>query len=125
MTRFMLDTNAVSIAVHGRSPMLDKKLGEVDGEAIAISAVTYGEIMYGLRWKPEAVKLAKGVSDFLREIVVLPWTEETGAVYGDLRASCAAPVLPCSRSTCSSRPMHSKPARCWFQPTAPSATCPG
>jgi len=86
MTRVMLDTNAVSTAVHRRSALFDRKLGEVGGEAISISAITYGEIIYGLEWKPEARKLAKSMSDFLREISVTPWTEATAEVYGTLRA---------------------------------------
>ncbi len=87
MTRFMLDTNAVSMAVHRRSSSFDQKLTQIGGAAITISAVTYGEIVYGLAWKPEARHLAKSISDFLREISVLPWADRTGDVYGVLRAS--------------------------------------
>lgn len=83
----MLDTNAVSMAVHRRSPLLDRKLDEIGGDAMAISAITYGEIVYGLEWKPQARRLATSMMDFLREITVLPWTGETGDVYGTLRAS--------------------------------------
>jgi len=86
MTRFMLDTNAVSVAVHRRSAVFDRKLGDVGGAAISISAITYGEIIFGLEWKPEAGRLAKSMSDFLLEISVMPWTDETAQVYGTLRA---------------------------------------
>jgi len=83
---YLLDTNAVSIAVHRRSSALDHRLSRVGGSAIAISSITYGEIVYGLEWKAEARKLARSMRDFLREITVLPWTEATGDVYGTLRA---------------------------------------
>lgn len=100
MTRFMLDTNAVSTAVHRRSSAFDRKLSEIGGNAVAISAITYGEIIYGLEWTPEARKPSKSMSDFLREISVMPWTEETGKVYGALRARLRRAGVSLQPSTC-------------------------
>ncbi len=86
MTLYLLDTNAVSMAVHRRSSALDRRLDQIGGDAIAISSITYGEIVYGLEWKAEARKLARSMTDFLREITILPWTGATANVYGSLRA---------------------------------------
>ena len=86
MMLYLLDTNAVSMAVHRRSSALDRRMDQIGGNAIAISSITYGEIVYGLEWKAEARRLARSMGDFLREIMVLPWTEATGDLYGKLRA---------------------------------------
>jgi tRNA(fMet)-specific endonuclease VapC len=86
MMLYLLDTNAVSMAVHRRSSALDRRMDQIGGDAIAISSITYGEIVYGLEWKAEARRLARSMGDFLREIMVLPWTEATGDLYGKLRA---------------------------------------
>lgn len=86
MMLYLLDTNAVSMAVHRRSSALDRRMDQIGVDAIAISSITYGEIVYGLEWKAEARRLARSMGDFLREIMVLPWTEATGDLYGKLRA---------------------------------------
>jgi tRNA(fMet)-specific endonuclease VapC len=86
MMLYLLDTNAVSMAVHRRSSALDRRMDRIGVDAIAISSITYGEIVYGLEWKAEARRLARSMGDFLREIMVLPWTEATGDLYGKLRA---------------------------------------
>jgi tRNA(fMet)-specific endonuclease VapC len=83
----MLDTNAVSTAVHKRSPHLDAALLRYGTQPIRVSAITYGEICYGLAMKPQATRLARNIDDFLREVPILPWTQTTSEVYGRLRAS--------------------------------------
>lgn len=86
MMLYLLDTNAVSMAVHRRSSALDRRMDQIGVDGIAISSITYGKIVYGLEWKAEARRLARSMGDFLREIMVLPWTEATGDLYGKLRA---------------------------------------
>lgn len=86
MRLWLLDTNAVSAAIHRRSPRLDARLVEVGTRSVRISAITYGELRYGVELKPEARRLARNIHDFVREVPILPWTEATGEAYGSLRA---------------------------------------
>jgi tRNA(fMet)-specific endonuclease VapC len=55
----------------------------------AISAVTQGELIYGLekRGNPEGLRAL--VHEFLIRVEVLPWTAAVANVYGSLRASCS------------------------------------
>ena len=85
-SRFMLDTNAVSAFMHGRSVELDTKIAAQRKSSLCISAVTYGETLYGLRNRPEAVRLATAAEILFRMVEILPWTIEVAEGYGALRA---------------------------------------
>jgi tRNA(fMet)-specific endonuclease VapC len=85
-TRVMLDTNAVSAFMLGRSAALDSRIARHAPSKLCISAVTYGEILYGLRNRPEAVRLAAAANTLLGMVEIVPWTSEAAEVYGQLRA---------------------------------------
>jgi tRNA(fMet)-specific endonuclease VapC len=57
--------------------------------SVVISAVTQGELLYGVARKGHPVSLTQVVHAFLLHVEVLPWDEQTARVYGDLRAACA------------------------------------
>jgi tRNA(fMet)-specific endonuclease VapC len=86
---YMIDTNTVSYIINGRSKearrQLDKHLAET-----VISAVTEGELRYGLARKPEAHKLKDAVEAFLGVVKVLPWDSEAAESYGSMRAHMTA-----------------------------------
>lgn len=84
--RFILDTNAVSAFMRGRSSSLDSEIASREKSSLAISAITYGEILYGLRNRPEAVRLAAAANVLFAMVEVLPWTAEAAESYGLLRA---------------------------------------
>lgn len=54
--------------------------------SVSISAITAGELAYGLAKRPEAVALKAAVNEFLRRVDVLPWDEAVAQTYGALRA---------------------------------------
>ena len=85
--RYMLDTNTVSQAVSKRSPHVLRHLRKWPLKDLCVSAIAFGEVQFGLADKPEATRLAETTADLFAEIDVLPWTEETARVYGQLRAS--------------------------------------
>jgi len=86
MTRWMLDTNTVSYAAHRRSAPLVSRLVETPTEALCVSSVSYGESRYGLAHRRSRA-LEVALADFFQEVEVLPWTQHTALVYGDLRAA--------------------------------------
>ncbi len=59
-------------------------------QQICISAVTAGELYYGLARRPAAIKLAKQVEAFLYTVSVMDWTPKTAQIYGRLRAQVEA-----------------------------------
>lgn len=85
--RYMLDTNIASFIIRGASPALKNKLRSVPMASLCISAVTQGELLYGLARKPDATALKAAVQAFLIRVEVLPWDSETAERYGLLRAS--------------------------------------
>jgi len=87
-TRFMLDTNTVSFIARGRSGVARARLANLKAdESVCISAVTEGEILYGLARNPGAHAALGG---FLRKMKVLPWGRAEAKVYGELRARLEA-----------------------------------
>jgi tRNA(fMet)-specific endonuclease VapC len=86
---YLLDTNTVSYILNGRSKAARVKLDANLGDS-AISAVTEGELRFGLAKKPEAVKLRKAIESFLAIVTVLPWNSEAARSYGVMRARMTA-----------------------------------
>lgn len=82
---YLLDTNTVSHLIK-RHPQATQRLLAVPMHCICISAITAGELAFGLAKRPEAVALKAAVSEFLRRVEVLPWDEAVAQTYGTLRA---------------------------------------
>ena len=85
MTRFMLDTNTASSLLKGQ-PNVVARVAATAPELLCLSAVTEGEIRYGLARRPDARKLRATVDELLSAIETLPWTSATARRYGTLRA---------------------------------------
>ncbi len=88
--RYLLDTNIVSHVIKGTSAVAQQRLQQVPMTALAISAVTLGEIQYGLAKCGHPPGLTKLIREFLLRVEVLPWDSHTATCYGDLRARCQA-----------------------------------
>lgn len=86
---WMLDTNTVSHILKGHAVAL-KKLSMCPMESVCISAITEGELLFGLAKRPQATRLHKIVHEFLQRVDVCPWDTHVANVYGDLRASLEA-----------------------------------
>lgn len=86
MTRFMLDTNTVSHLLK-KHPAVARRVVTVPITSLCISAITQGELLFGLAKRPDATTLHGVVREFLRRVDVLPWDATTAEVYGPVRAS--------------------------------------
>ena len=90
-TLYLLDTNTVGDIVSGRSKAARLTMSQlIDHSLIAISAITEGELLYGLARKPEAIRLRTGVEAFLSAIQIRYWDSAAARAYGSLRARMAA-----------------------------------
>jgi tRNA(fMet)-specific endonuclease VapC len=83
--RYLLDTNTVSHLIK-RHPQAIQRLLAVPMHSMGISAITAGELAFGLAKRPEAVALRAAVDEFLRRVDVLPWDAAVAQTYGRLRA---------------------------------------
>lgn len=90
MIRYLLDTNIASHVMRGDQPQVRERVVALPVHSVAISAVTQGELMFGLAKRGNPPALSMLVHEFLIRVEVLPWTAEVADVYGVLRASCAA-----------------------------------
>jgi tRNA(fMet)-specific endonuclease VapC len=84
--RLMLDTNMVSFVVRGRGIVIER-LSRHPVDAICISAITAGEIRFGLARQPGAHRLRDSMGLFMRQIEIMPWDASTSLRYGGLRAA--------------------------------------
>ncbi|WP_198328597.1 type II toxin-antitoxin system VapC family toxin [Methylovulum psychrotolerans] len=88
--RYMLDTNMASYIIKSHPPAIRNRLALLPMESITVSAVTQGELLYGLARKGHPASLAKLIREFLFCVETLPWDGQAATVYGDLRASCVS-----------------------------------
>ena len=86
MTRYMLDTNTVSHLLK-KHPAVASRVVAVPITSLCISAITQGELLFGLAKRPNAAALHDAVWEFLRRVDVLPWDATTAPVYGTARAA--------------------------------------
>ena len=81
MKRYMLDTNTVSYLLRGHRAVI-RRVVEAPMAALCISAITEGELLFGLVKRPEARRLQVAVQEFLRRVDVLPWNSAVADFYG-------------------------------------------
>ena len=85
MKRYMLDTNTVSHLLR-EHPVVTKRIVAVPMASLCISAITEGELLFGLAKRPVAKRLHVAVREFFRRVDVLPWDSSTAEHYGIVRA---------------------------------------
>lgn len=88
MTRYMLDTNTVSHLLRSH-PAVAQRIVQVPMASLCISAVTQGELLFGLAKRPSAMALHLAVREFLRRVDILPWDSAVAENYGTVRARMA------------------------------------
>jgi tRNA(fMet)-specific endonuclease VapC len=83
---YLLDTNTASYVIRGNIPSVRHHLVTVPIAQVAVSAVTEGELRYGVARRPDASRLRQVVDEFLIRVTVLPWDSAAAHEYGKLRA---------------------------------------
>jgi tRNA(fMet)-specific endonuclease VapC len=81
----MLDTNIVSHFVR-QHPAVIQRAVAIPMDELCISAITEGELLFGLARRPRATRLNFGIKQFLNRVDVLPWDHTVAADYAALRA---------------------------------------
>ena len=85
MTRYLLDTNTVSHLIRQHAAVALRVVA-APMASLCISAITEGELLYGLARRPDATRLRAVVQQFLLRVDVLPWDRAAAKRYGTLRA---------------------------------------
>ena len=88
MRHYMLDTNTVSYLLKGHTAIA-RRVVAAPIASLCISAITEGELQFGLAKRPDAKRLHSAVQEFLRCTDVLPWDSAIAQRYGTVRADLA------------------------------------
>lgn len=94
MPLYMLDTDTVSYLVRGKSPALDTHMATVLPKHLCISAVTRGELLYGLKLKDGAHRLAQVVDQFLLRVQCLPWDDAAATRFASIATGLHKAGMP-------------------------------
>jgi tRNA(fMet)-specific endonuclease VapC len=86
-SRYLLDTNIASYIIKGNIPAVRRHAVKVPMAQLAISAVTEGELRYGVERRLDATHLRSIVNEFLLRVTILPWDSEAARHYGQIRAT--------------------------------------
>ena len=70
--------------------MVTQRVLAVPMSALFISAITEGELLFGIAKRPDATRLGRAVREFLRRVTVLPWDSSVTELYGAVRADLEA-----------------------------------
>ncbi len=84
----MLDTNAASELMK-ENPAVVRRVVAAPMASLCISAISEGELLFGLAKRPEARRLHRAVREILRRVDVLPWDSAVAEHYGVVRADLA------------------------------------
>lgn len=84
-SRYFLDTDTASYAIKRHAAGLERKLQSISTEHLAISAVTHGELMFGLQSLGGEHRLHFLVHAFLRTIRTLDWDVAAARRYAEVR----------------------------------------
>lgn len=81
----MLDTHTASALIKNLSPALRARTAATPVARTCISAITEGEIRFGLAKNP-GTKHAEAARRFLATVPIMPWDCAAATAYGELRA---------------------------------------
>ncbi len=82
----MMDTNIASHIIRGTRSAVAAHLQARPVADLCVSVITEGELLFGVRRKPDAIRLKESVEAFLTRVQVVPWGRTEAASYGVLRA---------------------------------------
>ena len=88
MSGYLLDTNVASHIIRGDRPEISARLTALPMSAIAISAVTEAELLYGVAKRGHPLPLSERVRQFVLRVEVRDWDRRAAGAYAALRTSC-------------------------------------
>jgi tRNA(fMet)-specific endonuclease VapC len=90
----MLDTDTISYVLKGGAPVIDARVRELPPHQVCISSVSRGELLYGVRLKDGAHRLAQLVDQFLTRVRSVPWGDEAADCFGTIAAQLTKAGTP-------------------------------
>lgn len=97
MIRFLLDTDICVELIRGRAPAVLARLRRRKIGSIGISAITLGELRYGVARSSDPARNLIALAHFCAPLEICPFDHEAASAYGAVRAQLAregAPIGP-------------------------------
>ncbi len=92
--RYLLDTHICIYALSGRYPQVQRRVDRQASGRIAISAIVYGELQFGIAKSSRREDALLRLDTFIQIVAVLPLPVEAAEHYGEIRALLAARGTP-------------------------------
>ncbi len=86
MVRYLLDTNICIYIAKRRPPEVLKHFEDLQTGEVAMSLITYGELIFGAEKSQSAQRALTTLSALVELIPVLPMPEAAAIHYGNIRA---------------------------------------
>ncbi|MEK6750033.1 MAG: tRNA(fMet)-specific endonuclease VapC [Pseudomonadota bacterium] len=93
MLKYLLDTDIVIYTIKRRPPQAREAFKRYEGQ-LAISSVTFGELIYGAEKSTRAEQNLKDVEGFAARLEVLPFDTHAATHFGQIRAELAKAGKP-------------------------------
>ncbi len=87
--KYMLDTNICIYIIKKKPEQVLKRLSKVDPSTIALSSITWSELIYGVEKSSSRERNLEALSDFAIPFEILPWTSTQAEIAGKIRADLA------------------------------------
>jgi tRNA(fMet)-specific endonuclease VapC len=94
MLEYMLDTNICIYVIKNRPAALRERFDQL-AEALCISTITLGELLYGVQKSARRSQNLQAVEQFTARLEVLPFSVKAAAHFGQIRAELARAGRPC------------------------------
>jgi tRNA(fMet)-specific endonuclease VapC len=94
MLEYMLDTNICIYVIKNRPAALRERFDQL-AEALCISTITLGELLYGVQKSARRSQNLQAVEQFTARLEVLPFSVKAAAHFGQIRAELARVGLLC------------------------------
>lgn len=82
---YMLDTDICSYLIKGISPQLLDNLNSHSKDKLAISSVTYAELLFGAE-RVNSIKIKDKIEAILQKVEIIEFAEEAAREYSNIRA---------------------------------------
>ncbi len=92
MTRFMLDTDSISLALRGQGQVGARIVQHLPSE-LCVSAITMAELRYGAD-RRSSRKIHRAVDSFIKGIEVMPFDDQCATQFGRLASELADAGTP-------------------------------
>lgn len=93
--RYLLDTNICIYIIKADRPGLRQRLAQHPGERLAMSVITFGELVFGVERSQRRQRSSEALASLRRSISVLSLPQDAGEHYGRIRANlqaCGTPI---------------------------------